>query len=97
MSSEQPPLASLEKNFRLEELDLAIPDMHNEQDEAKAAEALRDLPGVGSVRFVPRGAWVSYRSETISKEQICLALREAGFRASVFQDSKSGKVGETSY
>lgn len=81
----------------LEELDLAIPDMHSEADETRASEALRNLPGVGTVRFVQRGAWVSYRSKAISKEEICDVLRKAGFRVSVFQDSKSGQAGHASY
>lgn len=81
----------------LEELDLAIPDMHSEADEMKASEALRNLPGVGTVRFVQRGAWISYRSSAISKDEICDALRKAGFRASVFQDSKTGRTGHASF
>lgn len=81
------------KNDTLEELDIAIPDMLTETDEVKAGQALRQLPGVGTVRMVQRGAWIAYRAESINKDEICNALRQVGYRASVFQDSKSGQTG----
>ena len=37
-----------------------------------------------------------YRPETISHLQICTVLQDAGFRASTFQDSASGKTGVSS-
>ncbi|MDD5198419.1 MAG: heavy metal-associated domain-containing protein [Terrimicrobiaceae bacterium] len=81
---------------QLEELDLAIPDMHSTADEVRAGEVLRGLDGVNAVRFVARGALVSYRPASISHEQICEVLRHAGFRATTFQDSASGDVGLSS-
>lgn len=77
----------------LAELDLAIPDMLVEADEIKASDILRHLPGVDAVRVVQRGAWVNYRPDVISKDEICHALRSAGLRAGVFQDSLSGQTG----
>lgn len=80
----------------LEQLDLSIPDMHTPDDEIRAAETLRGLQGVSGVRLVSRGALVFYRPAGISREQICETLRNAGFRASTFQDSASGQVGQSS-
>jgi cation transport ATPase len=80
----------------LEELDLSIPDMDVAEAEFRAAEVLRQMPGVDAVRIVERGALVSYRPAGISKEEICEALRRAGFRASTFQDSKTGQTGASS-
>lgn len=84
------------KENTLEELDIAIPDMLTESDEKKAGNTLRRLPGIGGVRVIQRGALVSYRAASITKDEICHALRELGFRASVFQDSKTGQLGHTS-
>jgi copper chaperone CopZ len=80
----------------LEELDLAIPDMHTTADEAQVGGVLNGLPGVGSVRLVSRGALVHYRPQGISHAQICDALHKAGFRATTFQDSATGETGATS-
>ncbi len=85
-----------ENNATLEELDLAIPDMHSTGDELKAGRILRELPGVSNVRLVARGALLRYRASTISREQICDTLHHAGFRATTFQDSASGAVGKSS-
>ena len=80
----------------LEELDLAIPDMDTEAEELAAKAALEGLPGVVTVRLVQRGAFVRYNPSEINKEQICDVIRHGGFRASTFQDSKSGKTGLSS-
>ena len=83
------------KEQTMEELDIAIPDMLTESDEMRAGQTLKRLPGVGGVRMVQRGALVSYRAASITKDEICHALRELGYRASVFQDSKTGQLGHT--
>jgi hypothetical protein len=57
---------------------------------------LEKLPGMLSVRLIERGAFVRYHAEVITKEEICDGVRQAGYRASVFQDSKSGKTGRSS-
>jgi len=80
----------------LAELDLAIPDMDTETGEELAQKALEGLPGVKAIRFISRGAWLSYDPSAISHEQICAALRQNGFRASTFQDSETGHVGQAS-
>jgi hypothetical protein len=80
----------------LEELDLAIPDMDNPTAEERVAELLRDLPGVQFVRLIERGAFIRYNPVGIKHEQICTTLQNAGFRASTFQDSESGKTGRSS-
>ncbi len=84
------------KEQMLEELDIAIPDLLTESDEIRAAQTLKHLPGVAGVRMVQRGALVSYRAGSVTKDEICHALRELGYRASVFQDSKTGQIGHTS-
>lgn len=84
------------KDHTLEELDIAIPDMLTESDEKKAGHMLRQLHGVAGVRVVQRGALVAYRAAVITKDEICRALRQVGYRASVFQDSKTGQTGLSS-
>jgi copper chaperone CopZ len=79
-----------------EELDLAIPDMDSETAELAVKASLERLPGVITVRLLERGAFARYDPNVISKDQICLVVRQAGYRASVFQDSKSGKTGVSS-
>ncbi len=79
-----------------EEVDLSIPNMHSREDEARAGQILRELPGVTGVRLVQRGAWVSYHPETISHDRIGAALRNGGFRASTFQDSATGETHSSS-
>lgn len=84
------------KDDTLEELDLAIPDMDSAGAEAQVAAVLQNIPGVVEARLIERGAFIRYRAETISQEEICELVRRAGFRASTFQDSKSGKTGTSS-
>ena len=79
-----------------EELDLAIPDMNTEAAEAAVKSSLEQLPGILTVRLVQRGAFARYNPGSINKDQICAAVRQAGFRASVYQDSKSGHTGLSS-
>lgn len=79
-----------------EELDLAIPDMDTETAELDVKASLERLPGVIMVRLVGRGAFARYNPNVINKDQICIAVRQAGYRASIFQDSKSGQTGLSS-
>jgi cation transport ATPase len=79
-----------------EELDLAIPDMDSETAERAVQASLEHLPGTISVRLLERGAFVRYNPNVINKDQICIAVRQAGYRASIFQDSKSGQTGVSS-
>ncbi len=79
-----------------EEVDLAIPNMHNRADESRAGQILKELPGVTGVRLIQRGAWVAYHPQAITHERICSALRKFGFRATTFQDSATGATGLTS-
>jgi len=79
-----------------EELDLAIPDMDSPTAELAVKASLEQLPGVIAVRLLERGAFARYDPDAITKEQICMAVRQAGYKASVFQDSKSGHTGLSS-
>ena len=79
-----------------EELDLAIPDMDSITAEAQVKEILEGLPGIHFVRLMGRGAFIRYNPTGIDKDQICTAIRRSGFRASTFQDSKSGATGLSS-
>lgn len=79
-----------------EELDLAIPDMDSETAELAVKASLEQLPGMINVRLVERGAFARYNPNVINKDQICIAVRQAGYRASIFQDSKSGQTGLSS-
>lgn len=76
-----------------EELDLMIPDMDTEGSEKQVKEILEGLPGIKYVRLVQRGALVRYNPLGIGPDEICTAIRQSGFRASTFQDSKTGKTG----
>lgn len=80
----------------LEELDLAIPNMDTEELEIRAGEVLRGLRGVHAVQLIERGALISYRGDVIALDEMVGALRQSGFRASVFQDSKTGRTGKSS-
>ena len=54
---------------------------------------LEQLPGIIAVRLMERGAFARYNPNVISQDQICIAVRQAGYRASIFQDSKTGRTG----
>lgn len=79
-----------------EELDLAIPDMDTDGAEERVKVALEKIPGIQSVRLLQRGAFIRYNPIGITKEEITTLIRRAGFRASTFQDSKSGETGVSS-
>ena len=79
-----------------QELDLAIPDMDGAAAQAQVAELLDDVPGIVETRIVDRGAFVRYRPNAIDHNQICALIRKAGFRASTFQDSETGRTGTSS-
>ena len=81
--------------FPTNELDLAIPDMDSENAERQVQDLLQGVPGIEAVRLMERGAWLRHRPETISADQICAVIRNAGFRPSVFQDS-TGRTGRSS-
>lgn len=78
-----------------EELDIAIPDMDSPTAENAVKQSLEQLPGIISVRLVERGAFARYKPNMITQDQICAAVRQAGYRASVFQDS-TGRTGLSS-
>jgi len=78
------------------ELDLAIPDMNDEDDEKKVSAALKGIKGIQFVRILPRGAFIRYHPDAITGDAIVASLHHAGFRASTFQDSKTGRTGKSS-
>ena len=78
-----------------EELDLAIPDMDSPTAENAVKQSLEQLPGIISVRLMERGAFARYKPNVISQDEICTAVRQAGYRASIFQDS-TGRIGLSS-
>lgn len=84
------------EHIHAEELDLAIPDMDTEAAEKTVMASLEQLPGVLSVRLLERGAFIRYNPSAINPDQLCAGVRQAGYRASVFQDSKSGRTGHSS-
>ena len=79
-----------------EELELAIPDMDTGRAEVRMKEILERLPGIQAVRLLERGAFIRYNPLGIDKDRICAAIRQSGFRASTFQDSKTGATGVSS-
>lgn len=76
-----------------DELDLAIANMDSPEAERTVSALLKPLPGVHAVRLIERGAWIDYNSHAISADEITAALHRAGFRAGLFQDSRSGRTG----
>ncbi len=78
-----------------EETDLAIPDMDTALAEQRVKEVLERLRGVEAVRLIERGAWVLHDSDQITGDQICLAIRQSGYRPSIFQDT-TGRTGKSS-
>jgi len=83
-------------NIHVEELDLTIPDMDAEAARMVVKASLKPLPGIIGVMFVGRGAFIRYNPNTINEDQICAAVLQAGYRASVLQDSKTGQTGQSS-
>jgi copper chaperone CopZ len=79
-----------------EELDLMIHDMHTLDDEEKVKAVLEKLPAIQAVRLVEGGAWIRYNPIGIGKDEIITSIRQVGYRASNFQDSKSGDTGVSS-
>jgi len=81
--------------MRIEELDLAIPDMDTPDAERKVKAALELLQGIESVRLIERGAYIRHNADSITADEICAAIRQGGYRASIFQDS-AGRTGKSS-
>jgi len=79
-----------------EELDLAIPDMDSPGASNQVAALLKDIPGILQIRLVKRGAFIRYQPSVIDHARICALIRQAGFRASTFQDSETGDTGVSS-
>ena len=79
-----------------EELDLAIPDMDSATAEFQVKAILESLPGIHFVRLLERGAFIRYNPLDTDKDTICVAIRRSSFRASTFQDSKTGATGLSS-
>jgi len=79
-----------------EELDLMVPDMDSAETETSVQSVLQKLPAIQAVRIIQRGVWIRYNPLGISPDEICTAIRQSGFRASIFQDSKTGRTGVSS-
>jgi len=72
------------KTIQAVEMDLVIPNMDSESAKAVVKAAIQKLPGIICVLLVGRGAFATYDPNAINKDQICAAVRDAGYRASVF-------------
>ena len=79
-----------------EELDLMIHNMDSSAQETEVQKILEGLNEVHGARIVQGGVWLRYNAHRITKEQICATLHQSGYRAAVFQDSKSGHLGKSS-
>jgi hypothetical protein len=79
-----------------EELDLMVHDMDSAETETRVQGVLQKLPAIQAVRIIQRGVWIRYNPLGISPDEICTAIRQSGFRASIFQDSKTGRTGVSS-
>ncbi|SKA82517.1 hypothetical protein SAMN02745166_00920 [Prosthecobacter debontii] len=76
----------------LKELDLVIFNMTEADAEKRVQAVLQQIGGIEAARIISEGAWVHYNPMRVSKETICEALAQAGFRTSLFQDSLSGEA-----
>ena len=81
----------------LEELDLAIANLDFPEQEKELRGILEQLPGVCAVRIQEQGALIQYNPVGTSKDQIVAALRQAGLRPTVFQDSATGQTGKVDF
>jgi hypothetical protein len=79
------------------ELDVAIANMGTEAAEERAGEVVRRIPGVEAARLIPGGIWMRYRPANVDEKRIMRTLSDEGFRATLFQDSATGKTGHVSY
>ncbi len=80
----------------MEELDLIVLNMDLQADEERAKSLLRKLHGVEAARIIQEGVWIRYNPAQLKKEKVLKVLQEAGFKASLFQDSLSGETGDVS-
>jgi hypothetical protein len=81
----------------IEELDLAIANLDFAQQEKDLQRLLEQQPGVLAVRIQEQGALIQYNPVGTSKDRLVDTLRQAGFRATVFQDSASGQTGTVDF
>jgi hypothetical protein len=72
-----------------EEPDIPISDMDLGIAELTVKASLQNLPGIIGVLLVGRGAFIRYNPNAINENQICSAIRQAGYRASVFQETNT--------
>jgi len=78
-------------------LDLAISDMNTQALEERAAAVLRSLHGVHQTAIIERGANVHYYPAQVSPDRIIQELKSAGLKATLFQDSATGKTGTVKF
>jgi hypothetical protein len=81
----------------LEELDLAIANLDFPEQEKSLRSLLETVPGVRSVRIQEQGALIQYLPASTTKDQIVQAIRQGGYRLTVFQDSATGETGSVNY
>lgn len=72
-----------------EELDLVIQGMQGQPDEQRLGKVLDQIAGVQAARIIQEGAWIRYEPSRVTKNAICDAVRQAGFKVTLFQDSLS--------
>lgn len=75
-----------------EELDLVIQGMQGQADEERLGKVLHQIGGVQAARIIPEGAWLRYEPARVTKEAVCDAVRKAGFKVTLFQDSLSNET-----
>ena len=65
------------------EPDMPITDLDLGIAELTVKASLQNLPGLIGVLLVGRGAFIRYNPKAINEDQICVAVRQAGYRPSV--------------
>jgi copper chaperone CopZ len=69
----------------LEKASFNMNDVDCELARATVRQLLQDLNGVRDIQFLGGGAVVTYHPLDITKEEICTAIRQSGYRATEIQ------------
>ena len=83
-------------HIHAEDPDMPISDLDLGIAELEVKTSLENLPGIIGVLLVGRGAFIRYNPKAINEDQICSAVGQAGYRASVFQEANTGQAGVSS-
>lgn len=76
-----------ENQAPLEQIEFDINDADSEVAHRTICDAVNGLNGVREVQFVSGGVIVTFNPIGITKEEICMAIRRSGYRATEITSS----------